>query len=877
MSAEGGGGSVDPVLLATRFLPPVPNRGHLRRDRLHRTLARASSTPITVLSAPAGFGKSSLLAAWLTEIDEPWAWLSIDGQDNDPLHLWTHVIAAVRSLAGPVGDGALAALRRRGAKGPASAWLTPLINDLAATSAPDAFLVLDDLHLLVDAEQRAGIGQLARSLPAWLHLVISTRADPPLPLPRLRADHRIIEIRERDLRFAPSEASSMLAAAGMDHLDCGRVELLVEHTEGWAAGLQLATIILAGEEYPGARFDQIVGSRRPFKDYLITEVVDQQSERMRAFLYATSIVDRLNPSLAQAVSGDAAADQLLRDAERQGLFLTALDGGEWYRYHHLFAQALRHELSAVDPDAANHANRAAARWFETHGEAPTALEHWLAAERPDEALRLAVDVGFALVDRGRADAVETIARRIPPSVPGNDPAKQLAFGLLHLVFEPETFIAWVAQASAAMDDLAEPDETLVSQYEMVKSIADLCTGDWDDALVHAATAVRRGAGPGGPTGYGQRAGLQVIRAAGWVERLDESEQQFRAFVGDPRAPEVLRTIVAPAAWALAAAIGGRIDDADHWSGRSIAAAEQGPHSIFSAQDLLLAQGMIRRERGELEAAATAIETLRRAEVQPNVSLQAVAAIELALLRLDQGRHAEAGQVLEAVRRMRSGALGRLVVARLDAAHAELSRACGDGPGARRAAARMPPGLWRDVTTAQCHIVDGDGDAAEALLGPLSPGTPRQTVVVELLRALALADGDRGAARAHTIAALTVAADVGMDRTVFRVGPGVVDLIDDVGPDVPGVWVERADDGRVRAATTSTSTVGSRSRLVEQPTDRERNAARYLPSRLTIAEIARELGISPNTLKTHLRSLYRKLEVTSRQDAVTAARDHGILR
>ena len=326
----------------------------------------------------------------------------------------------------------------------------------------------------------------------------------------------------------------------MAPLDADRVELLVERTEGWAAGLQLATIILGGEDDAGARFDEIVGSRRLFKEYLVTEVVDQQPERMRSFLYATSVLDRLNPSLAAAVSGDTGADGLLRDAERQGLFLSVLDGGEWYRYHHLFAQALRHELATVDPDAANRANGAAARWFEEHGEAADALEHWLAAERPDDALRLAVEVGFTLLDRGQEDAVEKIARRIPPSVPGDDPAKQLAFGLLHLPFDPEAFLGWVAQATASMDRLDAPDEAVVTQYLVVRSIADLSTGAWDEALLHASAAVRRGPGRGGYTSYSRRARLQTIRAAGWMERLDEAEQQFRAVVTDPRLPEALR-------------------------------------------------------------------------------------------------------------------------------------------------------------------------------------------------------------------------------------------------------------------------------------------------------------------------------------------------
>ena len=217
------------------------------------------------------------------------------------------------------------------------------------------------------------------------------------------------------------EARSLLEASGMAGLSDDQLELLVERTEGWAAGLQLAVISL-GERSAGNRLDDILGSLRPFTDYLITEVVDNQRQRMRHFLYATSTVDRVNPSLAAALSGDAEADQLLREAAQQGLFLMALDGRDgWYRYHHLFAEALRHEMKTRFPQAASDANSVAARWFEDYGDAATALEHWLAAGRPKEALRLAADVGFAMVDRGQAVTIEGIARRIPPIVPGTDP------------------------------------------------------------------------------------------------------------------------------------------------------------------------------------------------------------------------------------------------------------------------------------------------------------------------------------------------------------------------------------------------------------------------------------------------------------------------
>ena len=293
-------------------------------------------------------------------------------------------------------------------------------------------------------------------------------------------------------------------------------------------------------------------------------------------------------------------------------------------------------------------------WFEVHGETATALEHWLAAGRPEDALRLAVDVGFALVDRGQAVTIEAIARRIPPSVPAADPARQLAYGLLHMVFEPETFLGWVGHATATIEALAEPDDGLLTQYLTVRSMADISTGAWDDAFDHATRALTQAHVSGDAAGYGRRARLQVIRAAGWLERLADAEHSFTACIDDPRTPEPLRAMVAPAAWALAAAIGGRIDDADHWSHRAAAAADLGYHSMFSTQDLLLASAMIARERGDDGAAADALEQLCGLEVKPNFSLHAIALVELAEVRLDQGRVDDAADALDAALHVRVG-------------------------------------------------------------------------------------------------------------------------------------------------------------------------------------------------------------------------------
>jgi LuxR family maltose regulon positive regulatory protein len=258
------------------------------------------------------------------------------------------------------------------------------------------------------------------------------------------------------------------------------------------------------------------------------------------------------------------------------------------------------------------------------------------------------------------------------------------------------------------------------------------------------------------------------------------------------------------------------------------------------------------------------------------ALQAVGEIELALVRLDQGRPDDAAMALDAVPRVRPGGdLGPLVLGRADAVRSALCLATGDLIGARRAAERMPPGLWRDVALARVLLADGATSEAATILRPLEPTSPRQFVVVGMLRALSIVDQEPEMARDHAAAALQTAAAVGLHHTVIAAGPGVTDLIESATWALPTAWVERTHG--VIAAAAGRSPGGRLPGLVEQLTSRERDALRYLPSRLTVPEIARELGVSPNTLKTHLKGLYRKLGVTAREDAISAAKALDLLR
>jgi LuxR family maltose regulon positive regulatory protein len=329
-------------LLATKLHVPRPRPGFLARPRLLGRLTEGTARELTLICAPAGFGKTSLLGDWAWRSQRPAAWLSLDGGDSDPARFWRYVAAAL--------DRTRPGIRQRvdalfqGAQPPPEAVLTVLVNELAA-APEEVVLVLDDYHLVAAAPIHDGLAVLLERLPPQLRLVLASRADPPLPLARLRAGGQLVELREDDLRFSSEEAAELLRMAVGVELPEAAVAALGDRTEGWAAGLQLAALSLRGHADVGAFVHEFSGSHRFVLDYLTEEVLDRQPEPLRGFLLETSILERLSGPLCAAVTGRADSQQLLEQAERANLFLHPLDEVRgWWRYHQLFGDLLRARL-----------------------------------------------------------------------------------------------------------------------------------------------------------------------------------------------------------------------------------------------------------------------------------------------------------------------------------------------------------------------------------------------------------------------------------------------------------------------------------------------------------------------------------------------------
>ena len=391
-------------LVETKLYIPRPRRSLVARPRLSGRLSRGSEARLTLISAPAGFGKTTLLTAWLAagaSENRAVAWLSLDEGDSQPATFWTYVITALQTAVPGVGASVLPLLQS--AQPPIETVLTSVLNELAAVRN-DVDLVLDDYHLVDGPDVRSGMSFLLEHLPVHIHLMISTRADPQLPLARLRARGELVEVRATDLRFTPEEVAAYLndvIGLGLDPKDIAALE---GRTEGWIAALQLAALSMQGRDDVGGFIAGFAGDDRYIVDYLVEEVLQRQTEQVRTFLLRTCLLDRLSGSLCDAVTGEHDGRATLEGLDRANLFLVPLDDSRhWYRYHHLFADMLQAHLRDERPGEVADLHRRASRWYDQNGQPSPAVRHALAAGDIERAADL-VERAIPALQRGRQEA-----------------------------------------------------------------------------------------------------------------------------------------------------------------------------------------------------------------------------------------------------------------------------------------------------------------------------------------------------------------------------------------------------------------------------------------------------------------------------------------
>jgi LuxR family transcriptional regulator, maltose regulon positive regulatory protein len=393
------------ALLRTKLAIPLVRAGIVPRQRLIDRINEGLTGKLTLIAAPAGFGKTTLLTEWINQSRRSVGWLSLDEHDNAPARFWSYLIGAIQSVHPQIGENAsalLGAQLRQSHPLRHEAFLTPLVNELSSLQSEFA-LVIDDYHFTTDSLINEGITFLLDHLPPQIHLILTSRADPPLPMARMRARNQLNELRAEDLRFTSDEAEEFLNHIMGLHLSAGSIFALESRTEGWIVGLQLAALSVQrlNPEHQRSFIRKFAGSHHFVVDYLAQEVIDTQSEEVKQFLLLTSVLDRLSGPLCDAVTGRSDGQAVLTSLERNNLFTVPLDEqGQWYRYHQLFADVLRHRLEHEQPSLVPDLHRRASAWFEQHGSIPEAMNHALAARDYESAIRLVEGTAGSMIKQG---------------------------------------------------------------------------------------------------------------------------------------------------------------------------------------------------------------------------------------------------------------------------------------------------------------------------------------------------------------------------------------------------------------------------------------------------------------------------------------------
>jgi LuxR family maltose regulon positive regulatory protein len=596
------------VLLATKLHVPAIGGDVVQRATLLDALSAGQRRKLTMLSAPAGWGKTTLLAQWALGAgeDQRFGWLSLDHSDNDPVWFWMYVVAALQKVSSGVGTRAVELLAM-GAD-PVQVVLPTLLNDLDTIASP-MVLILDDYHLVVNRAVHEQMAFVIGRMPANLRLVVATRSDPMLPLARLRASGDLVEMRSDDLRFGPVEAGHLLNdVLGLDLTDAD-IHLLHRRTEGWAAGLYLAALSLAGRRDAAAFIRTFAGDNRHIVDYLMAEVLDSQPAQMRSFLLHTSVLGRLSGALCDAMLQTSGSASVLETIERENLFVVPLDmARRWYRYHHLFGELLRAELQRSEPDLVEGLHRRAAAWFEAEGLVDDAVRHLVAAGDIAASADLIAADWVNEFNSGGLSTVSGWLDLLPDESVRQDPRLSAARAWIALnIGQFDDAHMWIEAVEAASAADTVNHRSLDAQLVALRGIHAFKTGD----LAAALEASRRAITLDFDDAQHARSGAYCIYGSVlyFSGSIDEAQATFRRAVqltekvGDQR-----RRIYALGYLALIAAESGQLADAEHQIRRTTSVGEHprgGEHFVNAI--VSLAAAVVLDVRGHRAAAADAAQ------------------------------------------------------------------------------------------------------------------------------------------------------------------------------------------------------------------------------------------------------------------------------
>jgi LuxR family maltose regulon positive regulatory protein len=908
-----------PLLLETKLYVPKPRHDLVPRPRLSGQLDRGAASKLMLVSAPAGFGKTTLLTEWLAAGPAGpagqllVAWLSLDRGDSDPASFWAYVIAALRTVAPGVGESALAQLHAL-QRPPIETVLTALLNELAAVTA-DIVLVLDDYHAVDAHEVQDGMAFLLGHLPPRLHVVIASRADPALPLARLRARGELVEIRAAELRFTPDEAAAYFNGMMGLRLAAQDVAALEGRTEGWIAALQLAALSMQGRADIAGFIAGFAGDDRYVVDYLFEEVLQRQPDDVQTFLLQTSILDGLSGPLCDAVTGRGGGKAMLEALDRGNLFLVPLDDRrQWYRYHHLFADVLRARLLDEQPGQVPDLHRRASVWYESSGEQPIAIGHALAARDFERAATL-IELAIPVLARTRQEAtVRGWLEKIPDEVARVRPVLSAGFaGALLTSGELEGVEGRLRDAERWLDPAAgaqpgsQPSQpqmvvadeegfrSLPATIEMYRAGLALARGDSPGTVRHARRALElapeddhlRRAGPAGLLGL-------AFWGSGDLAAAHRAYSECAA--GLLRAGYVADVLGCAIALADIRIAQGRLGEATrtYEQALQLVTEHDGP-VLRGTAGLYVGLSELCLERGDLTAAVRHLVTSQ--ELGEHTGLpQHPYRLRVAMARVQEaeGNLSGAHDLLsEAERRYVSDffpdvrpvpALKARVWIAQGRPGAALGWAHEQGLSAEDDLSYLRE--FGHITLARALVAQYQDERAEScieqaarLLERLLPAAEaggRMGRVIEILVLQALAHHARGdvpAALGFLGRAVTLAEPEGYVQVFTEAGPAVAVLLRTAAKQAASRDYAR----RLLAAASGpgpSSPTGQA--LIEPLSERELDVLRLLGTELNGPAIARELVVSLNTVRTHTRKIYAKLAVTSRRAAVRRAAELDLL-
>ena len=860
------------------------------RGDLLAALDRAAASKVTIISAPAGSGKTSLLRAWAGRPDQAHrlALVQVHRDQHDAQQFWRVLLDAVRHATGANGGGELPAATPDFNE---PAMADRVLSELAAAHG-GVTLVIDDLHELHSPEAPTQLTRLLTSLPPNVHAILATRHDVRLGMHRLRLAGELAEIRAADLRFSERETRELLDASGIA-LSAAGAALLHQRTEGWAAGLRLAALSMAGHPDPERFVAEFSGSDRTVAEYLLAEMLDRQPPDVQDLLLRTSLLDRVNGELADLLTGRPGSEQILLDLEDANAFVESLDPARtWFRYHHLFADLLRLELRRALPAEIPGLHRRAAGWFVGRGQVAEAIRHTQAAGDWPEAARLLADHSFSLTLDGQAQTMQALARAFPPGgdypelalvraggdlVQGrlDEAAAHLAIAERHAQTAPPGRQRRLQVAIASLQlSLARRRGDLAGVVEQARFLASPAAGPWgeDVALgsdLRAVTLMNLGA------------------AEEWSLGLPDAERHLRE--GADLAREIGRPyleVACLAQLAFASRIGSFATSRRRCR-EAIALAERhgwGAEPVIAPALMTLAANLtLRGEFDEGERWLRRTERALQTDTGPDIRL--LLHQTAGMLHAGRGRRREALEEFGAAEHLASQlagshALASQVTAWLLATQARLGL-----PGEARACLaalddeRASSGELRNARAVIC-LAEGDPAGALAAVHGVMDGTAPVLGYVTVMEAhllAGLAHRELGDQRAANRAAEHALAFAEQDRVVL---PFAMTDSRELLEALP--WHETAHAALLADILDllhGSSLAGKdphSSPLIEELSPGELRVLRYLPTNLSRPEIAGELSISLNTVSTHLRSIYAKLQVGDRSSAVRRARELRLL-